>query len=109
MKIFAKMLAGRKVCPFAEVFGLRGTVDADYTNKVFYVTGDESQNSWGIAFVMKEGYTVERPNINGLSVGVKDGNTYWVSVRNRPLTHDYFFEVKKDGIVTETYRVVYIT
>ena len=108
MKIMAKPLLANELCPFFEILGLRATVEADYNNRVFYVTPEPNQNSWGISFTMREGYSSIRPSDIGLSVGNKDGYVYWVSSLTRPATHDYTFDVTKDGVVTDTYRVIYI-
>lgn len=108
MRFFSKMLTNISVSPFAEILCLRATVEADYAGKTFYVTGDPTQNSWGICFETKDGYVARKPDISGLSSGSKDGYVYWVSARSRPATHDYFFDVVKDGKITDTYRVVYI-
>ena len=108
MKIFAKLLVSKTCNPFAEIYGLRATIEVDYSAKIFYVKGETNQNSWGISFAFKPGYTADKPDVNGLSSGTKEGITYWVSARSRPATLDYFFDVRKNGIVTDTYRVVYI-
>ena len=87
---------------------LRCTVEADYPSKTFYVTGDSGQYSWGVSFEFKNGYSADKPAVSGLSSGTKDGITYWVSAQSRPATHDYFFEVKKNGVVTDVYRIIFI-
>lgn len=108
MRIIAKMLIDTGGNPFDTILCLRATVEADYENKIFYVRGEQGQNSWGIHFAMKDGYTAEKPDVSGLSSGTKDGVVYWVSAKSRPATHDYFFSVVKGDKVTDTYRVVYI-
>ena len=106
MRILSKILTSLQINPFVEISGLRATVEADYNSKIFYVYGEPGQNSWGIAFVMKDGYVAERPTSIGLSTGNKDGYTYWVSTGNRPATTDYYFNVTKENTVIDTYRVV---
>ena len=108
MKLFSKLLVSGKVNPFLEIYALRGSIVADFRENVFYVTGETTQNSWGIGFELRNGYTAEKPAVTGLSTGIKDGITYWVSARTRPATLDYYFDVKKNGVVTDTYRITYI-
>ena len=108
MKILSKLLISNDICPFIEVVGLRATAEPDYNSKTIYLKCEEGQNSWGVAFVMKEGYLAERPSNIGLSLGSKNGYTFWVSSVNRPATLDYNFNVKKGDKVTHTYRIVYI-
>lgn len=108
MKIYSKALVGRNEYPFEQVLTLRASVETDTKNNIFYVKADSTQNSWGIAFVTKNGYTAEKPNVEGLSTGTKSGIDYWVSARGRTATHDYCFDVKKGNTVTKSYRIIYI-
>lgn len=108
MKILCKSMLGTDFYPFAEVVALRSTVEADYNGKVFYLNCDAEQKSWGIAFVMKEGYTAVMPTNIGLIIGNKDGYVYWVSYASKPEAQDYSFSVKKGDKVIAQYRVICI-
>ncbi len=110
MRLLSKKLltGGGYQNPFLEIHGLRCTVQADYLSKTFYLTVDNNYNSWGIGFELKGGFTAERPIVEGISLGIIDGIYYWVSARGRLATHDYFFEIKKNGVVADKYRIIYI-
>ena len=83
------------------------TIEVDYNAKIFYIIADTNLATWGIGFEFKTGYSADRPRIEGLGFGTgEDGIFYWVSVIDRPQTLEYSFELKKNGVVIDIYKII---
>ncbi len=107
MRNTAKILGTIKVNPIRDVLTLRCDVICDYNNKIFYIIPGDEPKTWGLYFDLAEGFTKELVNgETNLSYGTVNGNLYWISVYNRPLTLDYYFNLYKDEKIYDTYRVI---